>query len=110
MFDMLMFFFRWFSSQIWAPLPIDFLLKHENSNAHVIVYALGYIGDHWPNDRIQSSAKMAADNAGKWLAGQGVHKTAPSGERNNADVSGLGSAKSLQMQSLEIAIEQLREM
>ncbi len=92
---------------------VDLLLKNENANAHLIAYALSSIGDYWPDDRITSSATQAADFAEAWLSPmQGLHKITPidEHEEENAHVVGLGGAQANQMQSLEIAIEQLREM
>ncbi len=91
----------------------DLLLKNENANAHLIVYALNYIGDYWSDDRVASSAAKAIDFAGYWALSQGrLHKTAPvdKHEEDNAHVVGLGGAQANQMQALETAIEQLREM
>jgi len=91
----------------------DLLLKNENANAHLIAYALSYIGNYWPDDLITSSAAKAADFAESWMSSQGgLHKTTPINkhEKDNAQMIGLNGAKSLQIQSLEISIEQLREM
>ena len=91
----------------------DLLLKNENANAHLIVYALNYIEDYWSDDRVASSAAKAIDFAEYWASSQGgLHKTAPvdKHEEDDAHVVGLGGAQANQIQALETAIEQLREM
>ena len=91
----------------------DLLLKNENANVHLIVYALSYIEDHWSDDRVASSAARAIDFAESWMSSQrGLHKTTPidEHEEENTHVVGLGGAQANQMQAVETAIEQIREM